>query len=79
MGIYVSLEDKALDDMSTKMLAAESWSVTPSGRAVRHCRASNPGRCYARTGLPQTQAVQGAMPAQGCLKPAAVCWHLLSS
>jgi hypothetical protein len=33
MGIYVSLEDKALDDMSTKMLASENWVVTPSGRA----------------------------------------------
>ena len=33
MGIYVSLEDKALDEMAAKMLAAESWTVTPSGRA----------------------------------------------
>ena len=33
MGIYVSLEDKALEDMGTKMLQTESWTVTPSGRA----------------------------------------------
>ena len=33
MGIYVSLEDKALEDMGVKMLASETWSVTPTGGA----------------------------------------------
>ena len=33
MGIYVSLEDKALEDMGIKMLASEKWTVTPTGRA----------------------------------------------
>ena len=33
MGIYVSLEDKALEDMGVKMLASEKWTVTPTGRA----------------------------------------------
>jgi hypothetical protein len=33
MGIYVSLEDKELEDMTSKMIAQEMWTVTPSGRA----------------------------------------------
>jgi len=33
MGIYVSLEDKALEDMGQKMLASETWSVTMTGQA----------------------------------------------
>jgi len=33
MGIYVSLEDKALEDMGQKMLGNETWCVTPTGRA----------------------------------------------
>ena len=33
MSIYVSLEDKALEDMAVKMLQSEQWTVTPSGRA----------------------------------------------
>jgi hypothetical protein len=33
MGIYVSLEDKALDEMGAKMLLGEMWIVTPTGQA----------------------------------------------
>lgn len=33
MGIYVALEDKALDDTISKILTTETWSATPTGRA----------------------------------------------
>ena len=33
MGIYVALEDKALDEGMAKILSAETWQVNPSGRA----------------------------------------------
>ncbi|KAL1528081.1 hypothetical protein AB1Y20_009447 [Prymnesium parvum] len=33
MGIYVALEDKSLEDGMQKMLAAETWTVQPSGTA----------------------------------------------
>ena len=33
MGIYVSLEDNALEDMGAKMLASETWKVTPTEQA----------------------------------------------
>ena len=52
MGIYVSLEDKALDDMSTKMMAAEGWTAGMSGSADSRVFESSKARASPRVLLP---------------------------